>query len=464
MRIVVFGAGKFYQKRKKILQSYMDVEQIAIIDNDKNIQGTVFDDVPIFAVEQVIMMEFDKVLLMGAKTVEMRKQLLSLGVEPSKIWYWERFISERVHGHFDLYCGNPNFFSVGKRVLIITTVLGYNGGSLAAVYAAKALGNLNYNVVLAAPEGNDVFINEMKQDGINIILCSALPYLYQEEIAFIKQFDFVIANVFPMILCASEISNIKPVLWWIHEAGTLYEPILNQFSEYAKEEKLNKIDIYAVSRIAQENFNRYFPNRITKTLTYGIPDESRPVESKGKNNKIVFAIIGVVCPPKAQDIFLGAIKRVQPQLKKDALFWIVGLIRQDSYNHKVRELASQEANVTLMGELTRDEIKKVYQDIDVLVCASLEETLSIVATEAMMYGKTCIVSDRTGIADYISDGINGFIFKSGDEDALAEKINWIFMNQKLLPQIGKNARQTYEEYFTMDHFGERLEKALLKKY
>ncbi len=464
MKIVVFGAGEFYQKRKKYLLEYTDIQLIAIIDNNKSIHGIHLDGIPVFAVEQILTMDFDVILLMSIKTNEMKNQLLNLGIDIKKIWCWARLKSEKERGKFSFYCGNTNEFVTGKKVLIISTNLGYNGGSLAAVYAARALEKLEYNVVLAAPEGNPAFINEMKDNGLNIIICLALPYLYQEEILFIKQFDYIIVNVFQMILCASEISKIKPVLWWIHEPSSFYEPILIQFDEYIMTEKLEGINIYAVSKIAQRSFNQYFPNRITKTLAYGIPDEREAIIRKKRNKKIVFAIIGGVIPLKAQDIFLKAVKRLESQFKNNALFLIIGLIGQDPYSNEVKRLASLESSVLLMGEMTRDELKKVYLEIDVLVCSSLEETLSIVTTEAMMHGKACIVSDTTGIADYIHDGINGLVFKSGNVDELADKMRWIFNNEKDISQIGRNARQTYEKYFKIDDFGKRLEKALLEKY
>ena len=462
MKVVIFGAGEFYQKRKEKLLSYSDIERVAIIDNNKNIQGTILDGIPVLPVEQINMIEFDVILLMSAKAVEMKKQLSDLGVGLKKIWHWERLKGEKERGNFCFYCGNLHYLVTAKKVLIISTTLGYNGGTLAAVYAARALEKRQYNVVLAAPEGNSIFIDEMKNSGLNIMICSALPYLYEEEIAFVKQFDFVIVNVLQMILCASQISCIKPTLWWIHEPSLLYKPILSQFSEYALEEKLKKVDIYAVSKIAKENFNYYFPNQNMKILTYGIPDERILSIKKDGNNKIVFAIVGIITPIKAQDLFLEAISKIQPRLKNNALFWIIGLIRQDVFSNKVREMASQESNVVIRGEMTRDKLKKIYQDIDVFVCASLEETMSITTTEAMMHGKVCIVSDTTGISDYICDGINGFVFKSGEVSELIEKMNWVFNNRDKLSKIGENARQTYEKYFGMDCFGEKLEKALLQ--
>ena len=462
VKVIVFGAGRFYEKRKEKLLSDPDVERVAFIDNNRDIQGTYIDGIPVMAVHQIAALSFDVVLHMSAKTLDMKKQLLDMGIDVKKIWCWTRFESEKNKGRFFFFCGNPNVLPTGKKVLIISTDLGYNGGSLAAVYAAKALEKRNYNVVVAAPGGNAVFIREFKNDGLNIMICSALPYLYSEELAFVEKFDFVIVNVFQMMLCAKAISRSKPVIWWIHEPMAFYEPVLEQFGEYVRQDRFKNIRIFAVSRIAQKGFNHYFPERMIETLAYGIPDEQSGINDERKSSKMVFAVIGGVIPLKAQDIFLKAIKKVSGELKKEALFWIIGLVGRDSYGDEIIELASQEPSVVFGGEMNREEIRKAYGKIDVLVCPSMEECMSIVVTESMMHSNVCIVSDSAGMADYIENGENGFIFKTGDIDDLAEKMNYVLCNREKLPLIGRNARKTYEKQFTMDLFEERLDNILLQ--
>lgn len=460
MKVVIFGAGKFYQEKKEEFLSYKDIEQIAFIDNNKELYGTYINDIPIFPVEQIDFLSYDVILLMSAKAGEMKKQLVKIGISNSKIWFWEKFRSEKNKGIFHFYCGQQGKLLIKKKILIITTDLGYNGGTLAAVYAAMELQKRMYYVMLAAPGGNPVFIEEMEKAGLNIVVCQALPYLYQKELAFIDRFDVVIVNVFQMIVSACETSKIKPVLWWIHEPVDVYVSLIDQFQEYTMKEKMEKINIYAVSRIAQKNFNAYFPERIAKTLAYGIPDEKRDIEKEEKSGKMIFALIGNVTPIKGQDILLEAVKKLDNSEKSNMAFWLIGKIQGDSYYNNIREEATKESSVNLLGEMTRKEIRDVYEKIDVLVCTSWQDSLPIVVTEAMMHGKICIVSDSTGMADYISNGQNGFIFKTGDVEDLSDKMKWVFHNKEKLQQIGVNARVVYEKYFTMDYFGDQLETVL----
>ena len=458
MKIVIFGAGNYYQRRKQHIPS--DMEIIAFLDNNFQLQGKKIDGVQVLEPYKIKQVPYDKVVLMSNSITEMREQLIKLNVSEENIWSWEQLNSEIWHGIFRFYAGDTQIREGKKRVLIISTELNYNGGTFAAVYAASALRNKGFNVMLAAQDGNAKLINEIIEDGINVIICHGLPYLKEEELFFIKQFDVVIVNVFQMISCACEISKIRPTMWWIHEPSEMYKNTMMHFPQYTDKVKLKKISIYAVSSIAQRNFNHYFPERIKKTLSYGIPNQRK--ESIPDKESIVFAIIGCVCLIKAQDIFIRAAKLLNDEDRKNVQFWIIGSIGNDKYSRNVRELIGEDTAFRVYGEVTRGRMQELYKEIDVVVCVSIEDCLPMVITEGMMLQKVCIISNHTGSVDYIEDSINGFIVPAGDVFALKEKMKWCIHNKKKRKIIGKKAREAYEENFAMDIFGDKLEKALIE--
>lgn len=461
MRLVVFGAGRCYQERKyKIPAEY---EIVAFLDNNKDLHGQSLDGCPILEPYKILQIPYDKILLMSASEEAMKRQLMELGVDWRNIWYWEHFTSELNRGRLCICCGNSEIKRSEKRILIVSTHLNYTGGPLAAVYAAMALQERGYVVFLTAPSGDKKFIEEAAKRGIRMVLCPALPYVHKEEEMWIRQFNAVLVNVFPLLPCACEVSKIRPVLWWIHESEELlYQKIINRFGEYADKEHLEKVSVCGVSQVAQNKFNFYFPGRIKEILPYGIPDQKKETDFSDGIGPLVFAIIGTVHSGKAQDVFIKAIRLLQREEKKNARFFMIGSIGTDAYSNRVREEASTEQAIEITGLLTRDEIHRVFKKIDVVVCPSLEDSLPIVATEAMMYGKICIVSDRTGTANFIEDGENGLICKAGDPTDLCEKMKWVMQNRKKLKAMGRKARKIYEKHFTLDAFGERLEKALQK--
>lgn len=82
--------------------------------------------------------------------------------------------------------------------------------------------------------------------------------------------------------------------------------------------------------------------------------------------------------------------------------------------------------------------------------------MSLTITEGMMYGKVCITTDATGMADYIRSGENGFVVPTEDAKALARCMVDIIEQPERYADMRVAARRTYEEHFTPEIFAERL--------
>ena len=113
-------------------------------------------------------------------------------------------------------------------------------------------------------------------------------------------------------------------------------------------------------------------------------------------------------------------------------------------------------NIKAWGNIPYSELKKIYKEIDCVVCASREETLSATIVEGMSGGKVCITTSNSGVAEYIHDGQNGFVFKNEDPGDLAKKMNYVYSNLKYLDYIKKNARLTFEKEFSIEALKMRL--------
>ena len=98
----------------------------------------------------------------------------------------------------------------------------------------------------------------------------------------------------------------------------------------------------------------------------------------------------------------------------------------------------------------RDDIPEVLKTIDIFVFPSLVEGLGTSLLEAMAMEKPVAVSDIPTFRDFITDGINGVFFQVNNSEDIAEKISYIKENPSLKTQLGKNARATVLEKFTLD--------------
>ena len=80
--------------------------------------------------------------------------------------------------------------------------------------------------------------------------------------------------------------------------------------------------------------------------------------------------------------------------------------------------------------------------------------------DAMTYGMPilCSVCDSTE-RDLVTEGENGFFFKDGDVNSLAEKINQLFSSPELCKQMGKESERVIQEKINLNTVSERYLKA-----
>ena len=468
-KVVVFGVGQYYKKHINELRfAFSQDELVAFLDNRASEDGY-FEGKRVYSPEAIHSLVYDKILLMSnLYSWEMKNQLLALGVPEENIEFGWQYICEKFHGVIQLHVANLLPMKK-KRILIISYDLNYGGGTLAAVYAASSLRSLGYDVCIATRTADLRLVEDIISNGVHVITCPAIPCLGKEELYWILQFDMVIVNVFQMIRVASEVSKYKPVLWWLHESSNkhsdIYDRYRHWFPEYDNTQWMSRLRIYAVSEIAKKNFEEYYPNMVNGILPYGIPDENELLyQQTGKTlrKKIIFAIIGSISKLKAQDVFLKAARNLMEEYEDQTEFWLIGRVCQNASVNEVRNLAEEVPGVKMLGEMTHPELNDAFKLIDVVVCASLEETMSMAITEGMMHGKVCITTDATGMAKYIKNRENGLICKAGSADSLHEVMLWALEHKAELPSIREKARETYEKEFSMRQFASRLSEVIKK--
>jgi len=95
---------------------------------------------------------------------------------------------------------------------------------------------------------------------------------------------------------------------------------------------------------------------------------------------------------------------------------------------------------------------------DLYISPSHVDGSSVSLMEALASGLLCLVSDIPGNREWIKDGVNGWLFRDGDVDDLAEKISNAIKNRKLFKNIGDAARKTAEQKADWKmNFGKLLE-------
>lgn len=445
MRILVFGTGYQYRKRKEQLKN---MTVLAFLDNAKEKQGSYLDGIVVEAPERVHQYSYDYIFLLSDYYPEMRTQLLELGVPKDKI------VDKEYLGVFGLWqmVQSKKYEIKGVaapgtkgRILLYSHELSLTGAPRVLYNMACILKQAGYYVeVCSCEEGKLLYEFLLQGIPVTVITSEASRY-YLDVKETESRFDLVVVNTVCCYELIQRFANAKvPVVWWLHEVYGVYED-LKLAEKYFK--PAENIYVYGMGYLAAATYKQYFKDNSVKELVYGIPEFNKRAEDKKEKNKLVFAVIGNVKPKKGQDILIEAVLSNWNLWKEKAEFWVIGHITEETKN-RYEELGI----VKVFGQLEHSDIEELYKSIDVVVCPSFQESMSIVVTEGLMQKKICIVSDAAGIAKYIDNYQSGLLCTVGDVDSLAEAIQWVIDHPNKHKEIGERAYRVYREKFSYEQF------------
>ena len=92
-----------------------------------------------------------------------------------------------------------------------------------------------------------------------------------------------------------------------------------------------------------------------------------------------------------------------------------------------------------------DELLRYYQSADLYLSCSHVDGSSVSLMEALACGCPVLLSDIPGNREWVTQGIQGWLFPDGDARALAEKILTAVKNKQQLAGMGQAARRTAEQ-------------------
>jgi glycosyltransferase involved in cell wall biosynthesis len=116
--------------------------------------------------------------------------------------------------------------------------------------------------------------------------------------------------------------------------------------------------------------------------------------------------------------------------------WIVG---DGDYRAQLEQLAKNEDCIKFFGQ--QENVSKYYTAMDIFVQPAHQEPWGRNVVEAMYFGKTFVGSNIGGIAEQIEDGRTGLLFKTGDVNDLAAKLEMLVSSTALRKRLGVAAQQ-----------------------
>lgn len=344
-------------------------------------------------------------------------------------------------------------------------------------------GDPNQYFVVTEEEGFDYFLGTMRDKSLYTVYLDQFLRSHQPDVVHFQHTQFI---GFDVVSLAARALPRAPLLYTLHE----YLPICHRDGQMLRmngdlcthesprrcnecyphwsqqhfflrkqliQRHLSNVDLFlAPSRFLLERYAAWgIPREKLRFEDYGrLPVEPAEVEGDGANgsararNRLAF--FGQVNQYKGLDVLLRAMKVVVKE-HPEVHLWIHGAnlemqseeLRRD-FLDDVAELAG---NVTFAGAYDHSRLPDLMRGTDwVVVPSRWWENSPLVIQEAFLHKRPVICSDIGGMAEKVTDGVNGLHFRVGDHVHLAETIERAVATPGLWDQL----RAGMPDVFSMD--------------
>jgi len=152
---------------------------------------------------------------------------------------------------------------------------------------------------------------------------------------------------------------------------------------------------------------------------------------------VTFGFIGTILPHKGVEILIDAFKRVAADNVRLKIYG--GYFDEHEYYSRLLALAEGDKRIEFCGDYEFNSVARVLAGIDVVVVPSLwYENAPLVIGTAQAFGIPVIATGLGGMKEMIEDGVNGFTFRLGDAEDLADKIRLLAAKPGVLADLSRN--------------------------
>lgn len=175
-----------------------------------------------------------------------------------------------------------------------------------------------------------------------------------------------------------------------------------------------------------------------------------PFRDLGEEKVVLF--VGYPFRLKGVDILIDAFKRVSPS-HPDWTLKILGWYPDD---RELRAAMAGHPRILHHPPVYSHEMPEHMGRCGIFVLPSRSEAMGRVLLEAMASGKPRIGSNLEGIPTVINDGVDGLLFRPGDADDLAKKLERLMGDPGLRKSLGEAGRLRASREFGSEEYLSRL--------
>ncbi|MDE6528424.1 MAG: glycosyltransferase, partial [Muribaculaceae bacterium] len=355
-----------------------------------------------------------------------------------------------------------------RGVLLLSHEMTLTGAPRALFNMAVALKKSGYKPVILSLRGGDL-MEEARAAGVPVFVDPLIPFDFIGEHIMRRQyfgsFPVVLFNTIDMMAHVGHYLGLPcHRIGWIHEARQGY-PKAGLSEGFGRIAGLFE-QIYCVSDYARDVAIRHgaVPDK-TGLLPFGI--EPLAATASGEtgeappDGRLRIVVAGSVSEWKGCGVLAGALRKLNAETASRIKIVIAGRVVDMAIERQL--LCDNAVEVECLGTVSHNRLMNIMSESDLLLCPSLDESMSIACIEAMQHCKPVVTTDATGIASFITDGENGFVIPAGNSEALAEVLERVGGMRESLSEIGKRGRDIYARNFTLEIFEQRVKEVFFPR-
>jgi len=104
------------------------------------------------------------------------------------------------------------------------------------------------------------------------------------------------------------------------------------------------------------------------------------------------------------------------------------------------------------------DLRKIYEEMDILVLTSLNEGTPVSIIEAMAAAKPVVTTKVGGVSDVVQDGKSGYMVNSNDEEGFSEKLLDLVKNPDRRKSFGAYGRESVKNRFSKERLIKDMEE------
>jgi glycosyltransferase involved in cell wall biosynthesis len=250
----------------------------------------------------------------------------------------------------------------------------------------------------------------------------------------------------------------RPHVWYVHEffsqpGHEIYFDFGNRVSLSIMKRLSNLIIVNSQAVFGE--FQKWIPTDKLRLVYYGVEVPSSEPDRKHERHELNLIHAGRLSSGKRQEDAVRAVA-ILARRGLDVGLTLLG-DEMPTYGPLLRKLCSdlrveQRVQVVPFTDNPFNHIAAA----DCLVMCSKGEAFGRVTVEAMKLGKPVVGAESGGTAELIRHGDNGLLFRVGDAEDLAEKLEQLYHDRSLLNEIGVRAQKWANDNFNVEKYANEL--------